>query len=440
MTKPPYRVPLMRELAEPNDDAFTVVSTFSGCGGSCLGFRLAGYRVLYASEFVPAARETYRANYPETTIDQRDIRDVEPGEILAAIGRDVGDIDVLEGSPPCAAFSLAGKRSASWAVVKPYSDTAQRTDDLFYEYARLLAGLRPRVFVAENVAGLVRGVAKGYFKAIFRALEDAGYVVAARLLDAQWLGVPQARVRLIFVGVRSDLVERYGVAPSFPSPLPYRYSVRDALPDLAEISGRTGPGFARTASELDAPMNAILVSDPAQTRYVLTSRGERSLDEPSPTVQTHGRAKTESELTLTVARKIAQKDVVDENVAASLDGYAIAVEYDRLRPGQSSDRYLNLSRPDPDEPCPTVTATGAASGYGAPGGVASVTHPTERRKFSIAELRRICGFPDDFVLTGTYAQQWERLGRAVPPPMMFAVASTIRSEILERLDHDDERT
>ena len=63
-------------------------------------------------------------------------------------------------------------------------------------------------------------------------------------------------------------------------------------------------------------------------------------------------------------------------------------------------------------------------------GAASVTHPTERRKFSIAELRRVCAFPDDFVLTGSYSQQWERLGRAVPPVMMAAVAKVVRDEIL----------
>ena len=71
------------------------------------------------------------------------------------------------------------------------------------------------------------------------------------------------------------------------------------------------------------------------------------------------------------------------------------------------------------------------AGHGT-GGVASVTHPTEKRKFTIAELRCICGFPDDFKLTGTYAQQWERLGRAVPPPMMRAVAATLATQLLER--------
>jgi DNA (cytosine-5)-methyltransferase 1 len=441
--KPPYRVPLMAELGEIEPNGYTVVSTFSGCVGSCLGFRLAGYRVLWASEFIDAAAETYAANHPTTPLDRRDIRRVTGAEILAAVGRERGDVDVLEGSPPCASFSTAGKRSAGWGSVKPYSDTSQRVDDLFFEYARLVDEIRPRAFVAENVSGLVKGVAKGYFLEILRALRAPGYVVAARLLDAQWLGVPQARQRIIFVGVRADLVERYGVGPAFPTPLPYRYSIRDALPEIAALSGRLNTGYRRLDVSPDGPLPAVLATGAAQTRYeiveaVSTSDGRRSLDLPSPTVLSHGRAHTTSELTLAVSRKIAHGDVVDENVGASLDGYAIGDAWDRLKPGETSDRYLNLSRPSPDRPSPTVTATGAAAGGGAPGSTASVTHPTERRKFTIAELRRICGFPDDFVLTGTYAQQWERLGRAVPPPMMRAVADTLRDEILRRLRDDDD--
>jgi DNA (cytosine-5)-methyltransferase 1 len=249
--------------------------------------------------------------------------------------------------------------------------------------------------------------------------------------------------RIIFVGVRADLVERYGVGPAFPTPLRYRYSIRDALPEIAALSGRLNTGYRRLDVSPDGPLPAVLATGAAQTRYeiveaVSTSDGRRSLDLPSPTVLSHGRAHTTSELTLAVSRKIAHGDVVDENVGASLDGYAIGDAWDRLKPGETSDRYLNLSRPSPDRPSPTVTATGAAAGGGAPGSTASVTHPTERRKFTIAELRRICGFPDDFVLTGTYAQQWERLGRAVPPPMMRAVADTLRDEILRRLRDDDD--
>ena len=99
-------------------------------------------------------------------------------------------------------------------------------------------------------------------------------------------------------------------------------------------------------------------------------------------------------------------------------------EWERLRPGEGSDKYLNLKRTRLDGPSHCISSAGGNTS------TASITHPTEKRKFSIAELRRIGGFPDDFVLTGTFAQQWERIGRAVPPVMMMHIANTIKEEIL----------
>jgi DNA (cytosine-5)-methyltransferase 1 len=345
MTKPPYRVPLMSEVAALPWNGFNVVSTFAGCGGSSTGYRMAGFRVRWASEFIDAARETYLANArPGTAVDGRDIREVSPADILAATGLSAGELDVFDGSPPCSSFSTAGRREKAWGTVKKYSDKEQRADDLFFEYARLIDGLRPRVFVAENVSGLVKGTAKGYFLEILAALKRPGYRVVAKLLDAQWLGVPQARQRLIFVGVREDL----GLDPVHPKPLPFRYSIRDALGGLAG-------------------------------------------------------------------------DVEPET---DISRFAIGAEWEKIGVGGQSEKYFQLVRPDPDGPSPTITAAGGG------GSIAGVTHPTEKRKFTIAELRRICGFPDDFALTGTYAQQWERLGRAVPPIMMSHVAATVRDQIL----------
>jgi DNA (cytosine-5)-methyltransferase 1 len=346
--KPAYRVPSLTEIASVPKNGFSVVSCFSGCGGSCLGFEMAGYSVLWANEFIPAARDTYRANHAGVILDSRDIRKVRPEEILEAIGKQSREIDVLEGSPPCASFSTAGDREAGWGKVKRYSNTAQRTDDLFFEYARLVRGLQPKLFVAENVSGLVKGKAKGYFKIILEELKKCGYTVEARLLDAQWLGVPQVRQRIIFIGVRNDL----GIKPAFPTPLPYRYSVTEAIGSL---------GSARADNETD------------------------------------------------------------------ISRFAIGREWDRVRPGEKSEKYLNLVKAHPARPCPTVTQT--AGNLGAAG----VVHPSEKRKFTIPELKRICGFPDDFILTGSYMQQWERLGRAVPPIMMLQVARTIREEILCKL-------
>ena len=405
--KPPYRVPSMTDIAALKPNGYSIVSTFSGCGGSCLGFKMAGYRVLWASEFIPAAQDVYRLNHPDTILDTRNIRTVSAQDILAATGLAVGELDVLEGSPPCASFSTAGKREKSWGKAKAYSDTVERVDDLFDEFVRLIDGLRPRTFVAENVSGLVKGTAKGTFKHILRSMKALGYRVEARLLDAQWLGVPQARQRIIFVGVREDL----GLTPAFPKPLSYRYSVRDALPWIGSVEGGNGfDGHADYSS--DGPAATMQASRPVRVRAIRDDRGAFGnggdiTDQPSPTV--------------------LSDSVGTHWIETDISRYAIGAEWDKLAAGEQSDKYRNLVKPHLDKPCPTVVQRGGDVT------AASVCHPTERRKFTIAELKRICAFPDDFQLTGTYAQQWERLGRAVPPVMMFHIADTLRREVLDRV-------
>ncbi len=382
--KPPYSVPLMAEIDALPWNGFKVASTFSGAGGSCLGYRMAGFKVAWASEFIPAAQDTYRANHNDTILDTRDIRTVQPEEVLAALKMQPGDLDLLDGSPPCASFSTAGKREAGWGKVKKYSDGAQRTDDLFHEFIRLVRGIRPKVFVAENVSGLVKGTAKGMFLQILAAMKASGYRVTCRVLDAQWLGVPQQRQRSIFVGVREDLNRE----PVHPTPLPYRYSVRDALPWIVK-QGDNG-GFGGGAMQ-DAEKN------------------------PSPTI---GAGPSTGNGNFSPAKVEAETDI---------SRYAIGAEWDKLKQGEASGKFFSLVKTDAEQPCQSVTANGARAG------LACVTHPTEKRKFTIAELRRICAFPDDFILTGSYAQQWERLGRSVPPVMMYHIAKTLRDEVLCKL-------
>ncbi len=379
--KPPYRVPLMSEVRSIPRNGFRIVSTFSGCGGSCLGFKMDGYEVLWANEFIPAARETYAANHEGTILDPRDIRSVSPDDIMRETGTTVGEVDVFEGSPPCASFSTAGKREKGWGQVRKYSDSKQRVDDLFFQYTRLLRGLQPRTFIAENVAGLVKGTAKGYFKEIFAALKDCGYSVACQVLDAQWLGVPQMRQRVIFQGIRRDLADKHGLKPCYPKPLPYRYSIKDALPNLRRLVHDTGGQF---------------------------SEGNVT-DRPSPTVMT---------------KAMSHFKVEDETWLTG----KLPAEFQKLRRGQQHPERFNMVRSDEDKPSPTIAAM-----WGKGSGIHCVTHPSEPRKFSIAELKRVCSFPDDFVFTGTFAQQWERMGRSVPPLMMRAVARALREGVLERM-------
>src|SRR5262245_53272393 len=188
---------------------------------------MAGFKILWANEFLPVAQVNYPSNAPaDCLLNCQDIRTVQATDILAALHLQPGEIDLLDGSPPCQAFSMAGKREKKWGKATRYDNGIQQNnEDLFAEYIRLLHDLQPKVFVAENVPGLVKGMAKGYFKDILSSLKTCGYRVEAKLLDAQWLGVPQMRQRIIFLGVRNNL----DLAPAFPKPLPYRYSVQDAL-------------------------------------------------------------------------------------------------------------------------------------------------------------------------------------------------------------------
>jgi DNA (cytosine-5)-methyltransferase 1 len=191
-----------------------VVSTFSGIGGSSQGYKQAGFKVLASVEFLDYQAANYRLNHPGTKVYQSDIRTLDPLAILTELGLRPGELDILDGSPPCSSFSTNGIVAEGWGKVKPYGNTEQRTDDLFFEYIRFLKVMQPMVFVAENVSGLIKGVSKGYFNQFFEAFESAGYKVSAKLLNAANYEVPQIRQRIIFVGVRADL----NLNPVFPHP------------------------------------------------------------------------------------------------------------------------------------------------------------------------------------------------------------------------------
>lgn len=221
-----YKVPSMREIEALPWNGYKVVSTFSGGGGSCLGYRMAGYHVIYANEFVEEAQKTYRLNHPGAYLDTRDIRTVTPESILKITGLKKGELDLFDGSPPCCAFSTAGSREKGWGEQRAYSDgKTQRVDDLFFEYIRILDGLQPKVFIAENVSGLVKGTAKGYFKRIMAAMKKCGYNVKAALINAEYCGVPQNRERIIFMGVRNDL----HLSPVYPTPKLPVITMREAF-------------------------------------------------------------------------------------------------------------------------------------------------------------------------------------------------------------------
>jgi len=142
----------------------TVISTFAGCGGSSLGYQLAGFQELLAVEFDDNAVETFQRNFPEVPVYHGDIAQLSSEECMSLGNIQPRELDVLDGSPPCQGFSTAGHR--------------QRNDprnSLFQEYARLLQDLQPKAFVMENVTGLIKGHMKQSYLAIIKTLRECGY-------------------------------------------------------------------------------------------------------------------------------------------------------------------------------------------------------------------------------------------------------------------------
>jgi DNA (cytosine-5)-methyltransferase 1 len=352
-----YNLDFVKEQSKK--ELFTVVSLFAGAGGSSTGYRLAGGKVLAVNEFIPAAYECYHQNYPETLIFKQDIRKLDGETILKGIGLKKGELDVLDGSPPCSSFSMAGKREKGWGKEKKYSDTIQRTDDLFFEYARILKDIMPRVFIAENVKGITMGEASnmlgdeqynlfgGEEKTIFNTLIACGYDVRYKVLNAKDYGVPQSRERTIFIGIRKDI----NASITYPKEIDREYITLFSVFE----------GLINTKEELDE---------------------------------------------------------------CNIDKYAIGEELKKLKEGEQSIKYFSLCKQDRNRYSDTLTQTA-----GVPS-AASIAH-WDNRKFTVSEAKRICSFPDNYFVGIKYQQKIERLGRAVPPLMMKAIAEHVYNTILK---------
>ncbi len=317
-----------------SDGKPTVISTFAGCGGSSLGFHMAGFRELLAVEYDKHAAEMLRLNFPDVPVYQGDITLLDVKKCFEMTGLQPGELDVLDGSPPCQGFSSIGNRM----VEDP-------RNSLFREYVRLLQGLKPKVFVMENVTGMIMSPMKTIFLEIMKTLRGCGYKCKAEVMNAKYYGVPQSRRRVIIIGVRDDL----DIAPSHPKP---------ATKPLPAHVCQCDDGSRFTGKELK--------------RWKMIPVGGNFRNMPT---------------TLRSKERF---------------GHA----------------FLKL---DPFLPAPTITATHQ-----------NFYHWSQPRRFTIEEIKCFCSFPKDFKLTGSYGLMHRRLGNAVPPKMMKAIAEHIKENILSK--------
>lgn len=182
----------------------TVFGTFICGGGSSMGYKLAGFKHLGGVEIDPKIAKCYQLNHRPQHLFVEDIRAFNKRKDLP---KDLYNLSILDGSPPCSSFSMAGNREKDWGKEKQFAEgqELQRLDDLVFEYIETISMLKPKVAILENVKGLIQGNAKAYAKEIKIRFEKAGYRVQLFILNAASMGVPQRRERVFFIGLRNDI-------------------------------------------------------------------------------------------------------------------------------------------------------------------------------------------------------------------------------------------
>lgn len=183
-----------------------VFSCFACGGGSTMGYKLAGFDVLGCNEIDPKIMEVYKLNHKPKYAFLEPIQTFKNRKNLP---KELYELDILDGSPPCSSFSMAGNRHKDWGKEKKFREgqTEQILDTLFFDFIDLAKELQPKIVIAENVKGLLMGKAKEYVKKIYEDFDAAGYFVQHYLLDASKMGIPQKRQRVFFIAVRKDLAQ-----------------------------------------------------------------------------------------------------------------------------------------------------------------------------------------------------------------------------------------
>jgi DNA (cytosine-5)-methyltransferase 1 len=363
---------------------------FCGAGGLSLGIAEAGFEVLLGVDSDPNAVETHAHHFPGRTV-QWDLADP---KVISRVVRLLKQmkVDLIAGGPPCQPFSRAGKSWIKELVKRGQRHAHDDRRELWRSFVEIVERVRPRAVLMENVPEMALDRDMRILRGVVFALENAGYTVEARLLDAWRYGVPQFRQRLIVVALRDHLVFRW------PQGARDRVKLRDAISDLPRVQGGWRPdGGADGFVPYDGPrtnfqklMRRGLASDSLDRLYDHITRPVRPDD----------------------AEAFALMD-------AQTRYPELPTHLKRYREDVHDDRYKRL---DMDDLSRTITAHIAKDGYW-------YIHPEQDRTLTIREAARIQTFPDRIRFAGPPSFAFRQIGNAVPPNLAEHLAKGIREAV-----------
>jgi DNA (cytosine-5)-methyltransferase 1 len=221
---------MLADLKDVPQNGIKVMSTFACGGGSSMGYKRAGCEIVAANDIDPEMAWHYKHNIKPLHYFLCPIRDL----LAADLPPELFNLDILDGSPPCSTFSMAGSREDGWGKDKHFREgqAKQVLSDLFFDYLDLVKRLKPRVAIAENVKGMILGNAKGYTKMVMARFKEIGYLPQLFLLNGADCGVPQRRERVFFCAIRDDIK-----APLLKLAPKHRWiSAGEATEDLQELN------------------------------------------------------------------------------------------------------------------------------------------------------------------------------------------------------------
>lgn len=244
-----------------------LISLFSGAGGLDLGFHNAGFQTIVANEYDPKICPTFKANFPNTTLIEGDIRKVKDTQFPT-------NVTGIIGGPPCQSWSEAG-------TLKGIEDARGQ---LFYEYIRILKTVQPLFFVAENVSGMLASRHANAVKDFLRLFDQAGYNVSLKLLNANDFNVPEDRQRVFYIGFRKDLNIWNFI---YPTPLTHKPTLREAIWDIKDNAIPALPKNKTNGDKCIIPNHEYFIGE--YSPIFMSRNRVRQWDEPAFTVQASGR-------------------------------------------------------------------------------------------------------------------------------------------------------